>query len=86
MARGARHTLAAVFSLEELVGISVSGVAGPGGGTPEKPVGLVWIGLSAPGYEHAWRFCWQGTREENKAQSAEQVLHLLLDFLQMEKN
>lgn len=84
MARGARQSLAALFSLDQLVGLSVSGIAGPGGGSPEKPVGLVWIGLSAPGFEHAWQFTWQGNRVENKEKSAEQALRLLLDFLQKE--
>ena len=84
MARSARRSLSAAFPLAQLVGISVSGVAGPGGGTPDKPVGLVWIGLSAPGFEHAWQYHWQGTREENKERSAVQALRLLLDFLQRE--
>lgn len=86
MARGARRSLSAAFPLDDLVAISVSGVAGPGGGSPDKPVGLVWIGLSAPGFETARRFTWQGTREENKEYSALQALRLLLDFLQKEEH
>jgi PncC family amidohydrolase len=86
MAHGARQSLSAAFSLEQLIGLSVSGVAGPGGGTPDKPVGLVWIGLSAPGFESAWQFTWRGTRVENKEQSAQQALRLLLDFLREEKS
>jgi PncC family amidohydrolase len=84
MARGARHSLAAAHSPEQVVAVSVSGIAGPGGGSPEKPVGLVWIGLSAPGYEKAFRFFWQGTRVENKARSAEQALRLILEYLRGE--
>lgn len=84
MARGARRSLSGMFPVEQLVGIAVSGIAGPGGGTPEKPVGLVWIGLSAPGIDRAWRYLWHGTRVENKEQSAEQALLLLLHFLQGE--
>jgi PncC family amidohydrolase len=86
MARGARQSLSALFPIDQLVGLSVSGVAGPGGGSPDKPVGLVWIGLSAPGFEGAWQFTWQGTRVENKERSAEQALRILLDFLQRERS
>jgi len=82
MARGAREALAGHFPLEQLVGVSVTGIAGPGGALPGKPVGLVWIGLSAPGLDRAWRFCWQGNRAENKELSAQQALQLVLDYLQ----
>jgi PncC family amidohydrolase len=82
MARGARHALSKSFPLEELVGVSVSGIAGPGGGMPNKPVGLVWIGLSALDVERAWKYVWQGDRIENKILSAQQALRILLDYLQ----
>ena len=75
MARGARHVL------DVDIGLSVSGIAGPGGGMPEKPVGLTWISLSAPDGEWARLFTWQGNRLQNKAQSAEAALQLLLDYL-----
>lgn len=78
MAAGVRRALAAD------IGLAVSGIAGPGGGTPEKPVGLTWIGLSAPDLEAAWSYIWQGDRLENKAASAEQALQLLLDYLERE--
>ncbi len=68
MARGVRQKLGAQ------VGLSVSGIAGPGGGTPEKPVGLVWIGLSLPEVEHAWRYVWPGNRIQVKEQTAKQAL------------
>lgn len=82
MARGVRQRMAGAYPMEGLVGISVSGIAGPGGGTPEKPVGLVWIGLSAPDFERAWKFLWDGDRITNKEISAQQALRLLLDYLQ----
>ena len=49
MARGVR------LRFRSDVGLSVSGVAGPGGGSPEKPVGLTWIGLSTSEFENAWQ-------------------------------
>lgn len=78
MARGVRRALAAD------VGVSVSGIAGPGGGTPDKPVGLVWIGLSAPGIDEAWSYIWNGDRIQNKELTAQQALQLLVDFLSEE--
>ncbi|HET7090208.1 MAG TPA: CinA family protein [Anaerolineae bacterium] len=75
MAYGARAALGAD------VGLSVTGIAGPGGGTPEKPVGLVYVALSAGDWEQVERFVWSGSREENKAQSAEAALVMLRDYL-----
>jgi len=69
-------------ALEADVGLSVTGIAGPGGGMPHKPVGLTWIGLSAPGYEDAWQFIWPGDRLENKRLSAETALKLLVEYLE----
>ena len=63
--------------------VSVTGIAGPGGGSPEKPVGLVYIGLALRGQpSQARRFQWHGDREANKAASADAVLEWLLDALQ----
>lgn len=76
MAQGVRQQLGAD------IGLSVSGIAGPGGGTAAKPVGLVWVGLSATGYEAAWSYLWQGNRTQIKAQAAEQALRLLHEYLQ----
>ncbi len=75
MACGVRRALAAD------IGLSVSGIAGPGGSTPDKPVGLVWIGLSAAGVDEAWKFIWPGDRLAVKEQSAEAALRLLVDYL-----
>jgi PncC family amidohydrolase len=76
MARGVRINLAAD------IGISVTGIAGPGGGTPEKPVGLTWIGFSSSDVEESYRFIWQGDRLQVKEQSAEAALRILVDYLQ----
>lgn len=75
MACGVRRALAADM------GVSVTGIAGPGGGTPEKPVGTTWIGLSALGVDEAWGYHWSGDRLQVKEQSAEEALRLLAAFL-----
>jgi nicotinamide-nucleotide amidase len=60
-------------------GLAVSGVLGPGGGTPEKPVGTAWIAVSGPdGSVQAERFHWHEDRSGNKRRTAEQALALLL--------
>lgn len=76
MARGARRALAADLA------VSVSGIAGPSGGLPDKPVGTTWLGLSTA--EGAWArlYVFSGDRRENKAAAAEASLQLLLDYLQ----
>jgi PncC family amidohydrolase len=81
MARGVRQALATDFGIERMIGISITGIAGPGGGTPAKPVGLVWIGFSTPSGDFATSYLWPGNREENKADSAEQALQTLWDYL-----
>ncbi len=80
MARGARQALNAS------VGVSVSGIAGPGGGMPNKPVGLVWFGLSTPDGDWAWHFVFKGSRLEVKQQSADKALTLLKDYLTGKKD
>ncbi|MBL8097065.1 MAG: CinA family protein [Anaerolineales bacterium] len=75
MAAGARRLFDADYAL------SATGIAGPDGGTPEKPVGLVYIGLAMR--EGAWaRRCeWSGDRQENKRQSADAALTWLIEHL-----
>lgn len=76
MARGVRTTLGAD------IGVSVSGIAGPGGGLPDKPVGTTYIGLSANDGDWARKFLWDGDRKQNKVASAEAALQFVLDYLQ----
>ena len=76
MAVGVRRALAAD------VGLSVTGIAGPGGGTEDKPIGLTWVGLSVPGQEQVKQFVWDGDRRQNKEKSAEAALQLLIDYLE----
>jgi PncC family amidohydrolase len=63
------------------IGLSTSGIAGPGGGTPEKPVGLTWIGISGHDTNLAHRFLWKGDRLAVKEQTAHQALQILLKTL-----
>jgi PncC family amidohydrolase len=63
------------------VALSVTGIAGPGGGTPDKPVGLVHIGLDAAGGQVCRRYVWDGDRTANKVQSARAALELLKEWL-----
>ena len=74
MARGIRARLGAD------VGAAVTGIAGPDGGSVEKPVGLTWIAVAGPTAEAVTtrRFVWDGDRSANKIDSARAVLELLL--------
>ena len=63
------------------VALSITGIAGPGGGTAEKPVGLTYIGLAVAGERWVWRHLWEGSREANKRSSARAALWHLLDYL-----
>ena len=79
MARGARKALGADIA------VSISGIAGPGGGLPKKPVGTIWTGLSAPEGDWARIHLFNGDRTQNKASSAEAALKFLADYLQGNK-
>lgn len=76
MARGVRRLLMTD------VGLAVTGIAGPGGGMPEKPVGLVYVALSARDLERYERYVWPHDRAGNKAASADAALTLLLEYLE----
>lgn len=65
------------------VGLAVTGIAGPGGGSVEKPVGLTWIAVITPHGERIERYLWEGDRKENKNSSGEAALRLLLDELKV---
>ncbi len=82
MARGIRNALAERISPVKIIGISISGVAGPGGGSPEKPVGTVWIGVNGVDGDEAVKFSFQGDRGEVKTQSAEKAMEILIAYLQ----
>lgn len=72
MAEGARRLLKTDLA------VSLTGVAGPGGGSAEKPVGLVWFGLASPSGVVAEKRIFPGGREAVRAAAVEHALGLLL--------
>jgi nicotinamide-nucleotide amidase len=71
MAEGVRHISATD------IGLSVTGIAGPGGGTPEKPVGLVWIGYSDANGSLALKFNFGDERRRVKERSSQAAMELV---------
>lgn len=67
------------------VGISSTGIAGPGGGTKEKPVGLVYIGCSIEGVVQVKRCMFSGNRMENRLHTVEEALKLAIQMLEAKK-
>ncbi len=64
------------------IALSVTGVAGPGGGTPEKPVGTVFVGLASKDGTFVNKFLFSGDRISIKEQTSEEALKLVLDYLE----
>ena len=64
------------------ISLSVTGIAGPGGGSPEKPVGLVWMSLATQaGTQTVKRFDFAGDRDAVRQQAVMAGLTLILDGL-----
>lgn len=75
----------AAKAAEAEVALSATGIAGPGGGTEEKPVGLVYIGCFVRGYTTVKKFEFTGTRQENRMLTVENALQFALEKLLAEK-
>jgi nicotinamide-nucleotide amidase len=75
MAQGGRKILAADICLAD------TGIAGPSGATPGKPVGLFYIGLSYKGGTASRKHNFRGNREQNKLAAAQAALGWLKEYL-----
>ena len=75
MARGAKAVAQADYAL------SISGIAGPGGGSAAKPVGTVWFGLATPEGSFEKTALFTGDREAVRAQAVEYALAFLAEHL-----
>ena len=63
------------------IGISVTGIAGPGGGTEEKPVGLVYMGISTNNTAVTKKLNFKGTREKIRLATVNAVMSTLIEYL-----
>jgi nicotinamide-nucleotide amidase len=75
MAQGGRKLLDVDICLSD------TGIAGPSGATPEKPVGLFYLGLAGRNTNLSQKHVFPGNREENKRDAAEAVLNMLKQYL-----
>ena len=75
MAQGGRRLLDVDICLSD------TGIAGPGGATPEKSVGLFYIGLSHHNTTYSQKYNFQGNREQNKQSAAQAALIWLKEYL-----
>jgi PncC family amidohydrolase len=75
MAQGGRKLL------DVDVCVSDTGIAGPSGATPKKPVGLFYLGLAAENERLSQKHVFQGNREGNKRDAAEAALNMLKQYL-----
>jgi PncC family amidohydrolase len=63
------------------IGIGTTGIAGPGGGTPEKPVGTVYVAIASGDVRLSYDLCLPGDRDAVRAETVRHVLEVLVSFL-----
>ena len=63
------------------IGLSTTGIAGPGGGSKEKPIGLVYIGISASNFDKVYKFNFTNNRKTNKLMTSQAALNILRNYL-----
>ena len=80
MARGVAKLLSAD------IGVSITGISGPLGGSDAKPVGTTYIGLYTSDFERVEHYRWNGNRTENRNLSVDAALSMVGEYLAMRKN
>ena len=68
------------------MGLSVSGIAGPTGGTPEKPVGTVYMALTSNEDTQCWKYLFDGSRGEIKHKASEEALMRIQEYCESIKH
>lgn len=76
MAKGVQKHMNSDWSL------AVTGIAGPSGGSPEKPVGTVWFGICGPSFEVTEKQFFVGTRQEIQERAAVHALTVLVEAME----
>jgi PncC family amidohydrolase len=75
MAQGLRNQMKCHWS------VAITGIAGPTGGTPEKPVGTVWFAVAGPGFETTEKKLFSGSRTDIQQQSVDHAIRMLLQAM-----
>jgi nicotinamide-nucleotide amidase len=83
---GRRHGAGIRRRLSADVGIAVTGIAGPAGGTPEKPVGLVYVHVESPVASRGIDFSYPADRESIRRRAAVAALHLTRRLLSQNRH
>lgn len=82
VSRGVVEHMARAGATDRIVCVAISGIAGPGGGTPRKPVGTVWMAVALGGAVMARRFLFPGSRNEVRARATIWAMALIRQFLE----